>query len=58
MTKKDKKLVRHVINPVKVHPRKITEEDKEPVNDLDYDGIEFPVQENILARLEKEQYSH
>ena len=53
MTKKDKKLVRHVINPVKVHPRKITEEDKEPVNDLDYDGIEFPVQEKYFSKIGK-----
>ena len=34
--------VRH-INPVKVHPERITEKDKELVNDLNYDGIEFPV---------------
>ena len=31
--------VRH-INPVKIHPERITKEDKKLVNDLDYDGIE------------------
>ena len=31
------------INPVKIHPERITKEDKKLVKDLDYDGIEFPV---------------
>ena len=35
--------VRH-INPVKMHPERITEEDEKLVNDLDCDGIKFPVQ--------------
>ena len=35
--------VRH-INLVKIHPERITEEDEKLVNDLDYDGIKFPVQ--------------
>ena len=34
--------VRH-INPVKVHPEIITQEDKELVEELGYDRIEFPV---------------
>ena len=33
------------INPVKDHPRRITRVDKEIANNLNYDGIEFPVQE-------------
>ena len=37
----DKKLVKHI-----TYPEKITEEDKEYIINLDYDGIEFPVQEN------------
>ena len=41
-----KKLVKHIINP-----EKLTQKDKEVVSDVDYDGIEFPVQEKILARL-------
>ena len=36
--------VRH-INPVKIHPERITREDKKLVNNLNYDGIEFPVRE-------------
>ena len=36
--------VRH-INPVKDHPGRITRVDKEIANNLNYDGIEFPVQE-------------
>ena len=35
----DKKLVKHITNP-----EEITEEDKEFISDLDYDGIKFPVQ--------------
>ena len=42
----DEKLVKHVTNP-----EKITEEDKELISDLDYNGIEFPVKKKILARL-------
>ena len=36
--------VRH-INPVKIHPERITREDKKLVNNLNYDEIEFPVRE-------------
>ena len=35
--------VRH-INPIKIHPKRITREDKRLVNDFDYNGVEFPVQ--------------
>ena len=41
-----KKLVKHIINP-----EKLKQKDKEVISDLDYDGIKFPVQEKILARL-------
>ena len=40
LEKLTKKLVKHISNP-----EKITEEDKEFISNLDYDGIEFPVQE-------------
>ena len=33
--------VRH-INPVKIHPEKITQNNKNLANDPDYDGVEFP----------------
>ena len=35
-------MFRH-INPVKIHPERITRKDKELNDHLDYDGIEFPV---------------
>ena len=42
--------VRH-INPSKEHPERIKKTDKKITEKLDYDGIEIPVQENILTRL-------
>ena len=47
--------VRH-INPMKIHPEKITQKDKELVNDHNYDGTEFPVQGKYLifnSKIEK-----
>ena len=41
------------INPLKEHSEGITKKDKKLVKDLDYDGIDFPVQEKILVRLKK-----
>ena len=41
-----KKLVKHITNP-----EKITQEYKKLISDLDYDGIECPVQEQIFASL-------
>ena len=45
--KKMKKHVKHITNP-----EEIREEDKELISDLDYDGIEFPVQENDFSEIE------
>ena len=45
--KVDKKLVKHITNP-----EKFTQEDKELISDLDYDGIEFPVQEKDFNKIE------
>ena len=42
-----KKLVKDITNP-----EKFTQEDKELISDLDYDGIEFPVQENDFSKIE------
>ena len=42
--------VRH-INPIKIHPERITQKDKELVNDFDYDGIEFPVRKEDFIKL-------
>ena len=43
----DKKLVKHITNP-----EKITEKDKELISDLDYDEIEFPMQEKDFSKIE------
>ena len=43
--------VRH-INPIKMHPERITQKDKEFINDLNYDGIEFPVSEKFFSKIE------
>ena len=43
--------VRH-INPVKIHSERIRQTDKELVNDLDYDRIEFPVREKDFSKIE------
>ena len=42
---------RHV-NLVKIHPERITREDKKLINNLNYDGIEFPVQEKDFSKIE------
>ena len=47
ITKEDKKLVNHITNP-----EKITQEDKELISDLDYDEIEFPMQEQDFSKIE------
>ena len=43
--------VKH-INPVKIHTERITREVKKLANDLDYDGIEFPVREKDFSKIE------
>ena len=43
--------VRH-INPVKMHPERITLTDKQPANELHYDEIEFPVDKEDFSTIE------
>ena len=43
--------VRH-LNAVKIHPERITKEDKKLANDLNYDKIGFPVQEKDFSKIE------
>ena len=43
----DKKLVQHFTNP-----EEITEKHKEFISNLDYDGIEFPVQKKDFRKIE------
>ena len=46
--------VRH-INLVKIHPQRITQNDKKFANDLNYYKVGFPVRENILAKLKRKK---
>ena len=41
------------INPVKIHPERITRDDEKLANDLNYDRIEFPVLEKDFGQIEK-----
>ena len=43
--------IRH-LHPLKIHAERITQNDKELVNDLDYDGIKFPVREKDFSKIE------
>ena len=43
--------VKH-INPVKIHPERITQVDKKLVNDLNYDKVGFPVREKDFSKIE------
>ena len=42
------------LNPRKVHPERITKDDRESVKGLDYSGITFPVTPNQINRIEKQ----
>ena len=44
--------VRH-INPVKINRERITQNDKKLVNDLNYDGVGFPVREKDFSKIEE-----
>ena len=39
------------LNPLKIHPERITKADKNMINDLDYEGIKFPVSKKIIVEL-------
>ena len=41
------------LNPLKIHPERTTKADKNVVNDLDYEGIEFPVSKKDFGKIEK-----
>ena len=43
--------VRHV-NPVKTHPERITQAHKKLANNLNYDGVEFPVRKKDFSKTE------
>ena len=44
--------IRH-LNPLKIHPERITKADKNMVNVLDYKGIEFPVSKKDYYKIEQ-----
>ena len=44
--------IRHT-NPVKIHPERITWEDKKLANNLNYDRVGFPVREKDFSKIEK-----
>ena len=41
------------VNPVNIHPERTTQNDKNLANDLDYDRVEFPMQEKFFSKIEK-----
>ena len=44
--------IRH-LNPLKIHPERIIKVDKNMFNDLDYEGIEFPVSKKYFKKIEQ-----
>ena len=46
ITKADNKLVRYITNP-----EKIIQDNKEPVSNHNYNGIEFPVREKDFSKI-------
>ena len=44
--------IRH-LNPLKIHPERIIKADENMINDLDYEGIEFPVPKRDFGKIEK-----
>ena len=45
--------IRH-LNLVKTHPERITKNDKNMINDLDYEGIKFPVSKKDYCKIERQ----
>ena len=39
---------------MKTHPERITKEDKNMINDLNYEGIKFPVSKKDYCRIERQ----
>ena len=45
--------IRH-LNPLKIHPERITKVDRKTINDLIYEGIKFPVSKKDIAKIERQ----
>ena len=41
---------------MKIHPERITKEDTNMINDLDYEGIKFPVSKKDHCRIERQNH--
>ena len=41
------------INPVKIHPERIIQNDTKLVNNLDYDGVGFPVRGKYFSKIKR-----
>ena len=48
--------IRH-LNPLKIHRKRITKAHKNMVNDLDHEGIEFPVSKKDFSKIEQKNSS-
>ena len=44
--------IRH-LNPLKIHPERITKADKKIINDLDYESIKFSVSKKDYSEIEQ-----
>ena len=44
--------IRH-LNPLKIHPERVTKTDKNMINDLDYEDNKFPVSVKDSDKIEK-----
>ena len=47
--------IRH-LNPQTEHPERIKKEDKKMINELNYDGINFPLSQKHYNKVDKQQY--
>ena len=42
------------LNPLKIHPERITKVDEKMINYLDYEGIKFPVSKKDYCKIERQ----
>ena len=42
------------LNPLKIHPESIAKVDKKIIDDLDYEGIKFPISKKDYCRIERQ----
>ena len=44
--------IRH-LNPLKIHPERITKADRKMISDLDYESIKFPISKKDYSNIEQ-----